>query len=164
MVAEKILEPGEQLPKAWAVHGTTGYDFLAELNGVFVDATHEDEISAIYRRFTGDRLSYGEHLYRGKQLIQRVSLPGEVNVLTESLERLGETDLRSRDFTLSALRNAVREVIATFPVYRTYLRADGSREPGDNGKIAKAVRDAKIQNRREGGPSIPACSTTWVRC
>ncbi|AIZ44628.1 malto-oligosyltrehalose synthase [Deinococcus radiopugnans] len=156
VVAEKILEPGEQLPKAWAVHGTTGYDFLAELNGVFVDATHEDEISAIYRRFTGDRLSYGEHLYRGKQLIQRVSLPGEVNVLTESLERLGETDLRSRDFTLSALRNAVREVIATFPVYRTYLRADGSREPGDNGKIAKAVRDAKIQNRREGGPLDPS--------
>ncbi|GGO39948.1 malto-oligosyltrehalose synthase [Deinococcus humi] len=156
VVAEKILEPGEHLPNAWAVYGTTGYDFLAELNGVFVDATHEDEISAVYRRFTGDRLSYGEHLYRGKQLIQRVSLPGEVNVLTESLERLGEADLRSRDFTLSALRNAVREVIATFPVYRTYLRADGSREPGDNAKIAKAVRDAKIQNRREGGPLDPS--------
>ncbi len=152
VVAEKILEPGEYLPNGWAVYGTTGYDFLAELNGVFVDATHEDEIGSVYRRFTGDRLSYGEHLYRGKQLIQRVSLPGEVNVLTESLERLGEADLRSRDFTLSALRNAVREVIATFPVYRTYIRADGSREPGDNAKIAKAVRDAKIQNRREGGP------------
>lgn len=156
VVAEKILEPGEYLPNGWAVHGTTGYDFLAELNGVFVDATHEDEIGAVYRRFTGDRLSYGEHLYRGKHLIQRVSLPGEVNVLTESLERLGEADLRSRDFTLSALRNAVREVIATFPVYRTYLRADGSREPGDNAKIAKAVRDAKVQNRREGGPLDPS--------
>ncbi|CAM4396537.1 malto-oligosyltrehalose synthase [Deinococcus marmoris] len=156
VVAEKILEPGEHLPNDWAVDGTTGYDFLAELNGVFVDSTHEDEMGAIYRRFTGDRLSYGEHLYRGKQLIQRVSLPGEVNVLTESLERLGESDLRSRDFTLSALRNAVREVIATFPVYRTYLRANGDREPGDNAKIAKAVRDAKIQNRREGGPLDPS--------
>jgi (1->4)-alpha-D-glucan 1-alpha-D-glucosylmutase len=156
VVAEKILEPGEQLPNAWAVYGTTGYDFLAELNGVFVDATHEDEMGAVYRRFTGDRLSYGEHLYRGKHLIQRVSLPGEVNVLTESLERLGEADLRSRDFTLSTLRTAVREVIATFPVYRTYLRADGSREPGDNAKIARAVRDAKIQNRREGGPLDPS--------
>ncbi|MDV6374962.1 malto-oligosyltrehalose synthase [Deinococcus arenicola] len=156
VVAEKILEPGEKLPNDWAVDGTTGYDFLAELNGVFVDSTNEDEISAIYRRFTGDRRSYGEHLYRGKQLIQRVSLPGEVNVLTESLERLGEMDLRSRDFTLSALRNAVREVIATFPVYRTYIRADGSREQGDNAKIAKAVRDAKSQNRREGGPLDPS--------
>ncbi|CAM3701797.1 malto-oligosyltrehalose synthase [Deinococcus frigens] len=156
VVAEKILEPGEKLPGDWAVSGTTGYDFLTELNGVFVDSTHEDEISAVYRRFTGDRLSYGEHLYRGKQLIQRVSLPGEVNVLTESLERLGESDLRSRDFTLSALRSAVREVIATFPVYRTYIRADGSREPGDNAKIARAVRDAKIQNRREGGPLDPS--------
>ncbi len=156
VVAEKILEPGEKLPEAWAVHGTTGYDFLAELNGVFVDAGHEEELSAVYRRFTGDRLSYGEHLYRGKHLIQRVSLPGEVNVLTESLERLGEADLRSRDFTLSTLRNAVREVIATFPVYRTYIRADGGREPGDNAKIARAVRDAKAQNRREGGPLDPS--------
>ncbi|GGL66317.1 malto-oligosyltrehalose synthase [Deinococcus aerolatus] len=156
VVAEKILEPGEYLPNGWAVYGTTGYDFLAELNGVFVDASNQEEISAVYRRFTGDRLSYGDHLYRGKQLIQRVSLPGEVNVLTESLERLGELDLRSRDFTLSALRHAVREVIATFPVYRTYLRANGDREPGDNAKIARAVRDAKIQNRREGGPLDPS--------
>ncbi|UBV41929.1 malto-oligosyltrehalose synthase [Deinococcus taeanensis] len=150
VVAEKILEPGEQLPDAWAIHGTTGYDFLAQLNGVFVDGANEEEVSAMYRRFTGDRLSYGEHLYRGKHLIQRVSLPGEVNVLAEHLERLAESDLSARDFTLSTLRAAIREVIASFPVYRTYIRADGAREPGDDAKIAHAIRDAKAHNRREG--------------
>ena len=108
VVAEKILEPGEELPRDWAIHGTTGYDFLAELNGAFVDTAHEDDLSALYRRFTGDRDSYPEHLYRGKQLIQRVSLPGEVNVLAEHLERLAEADLTSRDFTLSAIRCAIR--------------------------------------------------------
>lgn len=152
VVAEKILEPGEVLPDAWAIHGTTGYDFLAQLNGVFVDGPNEEEISAVYRRFTGDRSSYGEHLYRGKHLIQRVSLPGEVNVLAEHLERLAEADLHARDFTLSTLRAAIREVIASFPVYRTYIRADGAREPGDDAKIAHAIHDAKIQNRRAGAP------------
>ncbi|PNY80487.1 malto-oligosyltrehalose synthase [Deinococcus koreensis] len=152
VVAEKILEPGETLPGGWAIHGSTGYDFLAQLNGVFVDGAREDELSAIYRRFTGDRLSYGEHLYRGKHLIQRVSLPGEVNVLAEHLERLAEADRRSRDFTLSTLRGVIREVIASFPVYRTYLRADGSRESGDNDKIAHAISDARAHNRREGRP------------
>ncbi|SEJ88114.1 maltooligosyl trehalose synthase [Deinococcus reticulitermitis] len=152
VVAEKILEPGETLPPDWAIHGTTGYDFLAELGGVFVDAAHEDELSGIYRRFTGDRDNYLAHLYRGKQLIQRVSLPGEVNVLAEHLERLAEADLRSRDFTLSAIRSAIREVIACFPVYRTYVRLGGSREPGDHAKIRQAVRGAKRHNREAGQP------------
>ena len=156
VVAEKILEPGEKLPDSWAIHGTTGYDFLAQLNGVFVDSANEDDLSAVYRRFTGDRASYGEHLYRGKHLIQRVSLPGEVNVLTEHLERLAEADLGSRDFTLSTLRGAIREVIATFPVYRTYLRSDGTREPGDNAKIEHAVRDARTHNLRDGQPLDPS--------
>ncbi|EYB68802.1 malto-oligosyltrehalose synthase [Deinococcus phoenicis] len=157
VVAEKILEPGERLPDGWAVHGTTGYDFLAQLNGVFVDGTNEEELTAMYRRFTGDRESYGDHLYRGKLLIQRVSLPGEVNVLAEHLERIAEADLRSRDFTLSALRDVIREVIAAFPVYRTYVRADGSREPGDNAKIERAIRDARSHSRqgqRDLDPSL----------
>ncbi|GGR66147.1 malto-oligosyltrehalose synthase [Deinococcus seoulensis] len=156
VVAEKILEPGEQLPPDWAIHGTTGYDFLAQLNGVFVDGTNEEEVSAVYRRFTGDRAPYSEHLYHGKHLIQRVSLPGEVNVLTEHLERLAEADLRARDFTLSTLRAAIREVIATFPVYRTYIRADGQREPGDDAKIGHAIRDARVQSRRSGAALDPS--------
>ncbi|MBZ9715261.1 malto-oligosyltrehalose synthase [Deinococcus multiflagellatus] len=156
VVAEKILEPGEALPRNWAVHGTTGYDFLAQLGGVFVDQSSEEDLSAIYRRFTGDRASYGEHLYRGKQLIQRLSLPGEVNVLAEHLERLSEADLRARDFTLSTLRQAIREVIATFPVYRTYVRETGEREAGDDAKIDHAIRDAAGHNRREGGALDPS--------
>lgn len=156
VVAEKILEPGERLPEGWMVHGTTGYDFLAQLGGVFVDGGGEEEITAIYRRFTGDRDSYPEHLYRGKSLIQRVSLPGEVNVLAEHLERLAEADLRFRDFTLSALREVIREVIAAFPVYRTYVRGDGSREPGDNARIELAIRDAKAHSRRQSRDLDPS--------
>jgi (1->4)-alpha-D-glucan 1-alpha-D-glucosylmutase len=146
VVAEKILEPGERLP-AWPVHGTTGYDFLAQLGGVFVDGAGEDELSAIYRRFTGDRETYGQTLHAAKQLIQRVSLASEVNVLAEQLERLAEADLRWRDFTLSSLRDVLRAVIAAFPVYRTYVRPGGGRESGDDAKIGRAIQDARRLDR-----------------
>ncbi|WP_291423505.1 malto-oligosyltrehalose synthase [Deinococcus sp.] len=156
VVAEKILEPGEQLPPDWAVHGTTGYDFLAQLGGVFVDQANEDELGAIYRRFTGDREAYPAHLYRSKLLIQRVSLPGEVNVLAEHLEQLAETGPHSRDFTLSTLRGALRGVIASFPVYRSYVRPDGQREPNDDARIAQAIHDARAHNRTDGTPLDPS--------
>ncbi len=146
VLAEKILEPGERLPH-WPIHGTTGYDFLAQFGGVLVESANEDEISGIYRRFTGDRQSYGQTLHDTKELIQRVSLASEVNVLAEQLERLAEADLRWRDFTLSSLREALREVIAAFPVYRTYVRPGGERESGDNLKIAHAIGDARKLNR-----------------
>ena len=145
VLAEKILEPGERLP-SWPIYGTTGYDFLAQVGGVFVDGSNEDEISGIYRRFTGDRQTYGQTLHDTKELIQRVSLASEVNVLAEHLERLAEADLRWRDFTLSSLREVLREVIAAFPVYRTYVRLSG-RESGDNAKIKHAIKDARKLNR-----------------
>ncbi|MGY2892147.1 malto-oligosyltrehalose synthase [Deinococcus sp. UYEF24] len=153
VVAEKILEPGEALPARWPIHGTTGYDFLAQLGGTFVDERFEDGMTAIYRRFTGDRLSYGEILHDTKELILRGSLSSELSGLSERLERLAERDLRWRDFTLSTLRTALREVIACFPVYRTYLRADGEREPGDDAKIGRALDDARSLNR-ELDPSV----------
>ncbi|AWN22576.1 malto-oligosyltrehalose synthase [Deinococcus irradiatisoli] len=146
VLAEKILEPGERLPD-WPIYGTTGYDFLAQIGGVFVEGANEDEISGIYRRFTGDRQTYGQTLHDTKEIIQRVSLASEVNVLAEQLERLAEADLRWRDFTLSSLREVLTEVIAAFPVYRTYVRPGGERETGDNLKIAHAIGDARKLNR-----------------
>ncbi len=147
VVAEKILEPGETLPDSWPIHGTTGYDFLAQLGGTFVPDTGEEEVTAIYRRFTGDRTEYGETLHDTKELILRTSLSSELYGLAERLERLAERDLRWRDFTLTTLRAALREVIACFPVYRTYVRQDGRRERGDDGKIGRAIADARLLNR-----------------
>ena len=153
LVAEKILEPGEQLPGGWPIHGTSGYDFLAQLGGVFVDASAAEELTSIYQRWTGDRRDYGETLHDTKELILRTSLASELSGLAERLERLAESDLRWRDFTLSTLRAALREVIACFPVYRTYLRGGVSREPGDDAKIGHAVGDARLLNR-ELDPSV----------
>lgn len=146
IVAEKILEPHEALPRTWAIEGTTGYDFLVQLGGVWIRAENEAALTKLYQEFTGDILSYPEHLHAGKHLIQRLSLAGEVNVLTEHLERLSEHDLKARDYTLSTIRQAIREIIACFPVYRSYVRPDGSREADDNARIAEAVTQAKAHN------------------
>lgn len=153
VVAEKILEPGEALPDRWPIHGTTGYDFLAQLNGVFVKRDVEGDFSALYRRFTGEAQPYEELLYEGKRLIMRSALASEIGVLAERLERLAEGDRRSRDFTLTALRTAIIETIACFPVYRTYVRPDGTRERADNNHIEKAIRGAK-RRARELSPAV----------
>ncbi|AFZ69017.1 malto-oligosyltrehalose synthase [Deinococcus peraridilitoris] len=147
LLAEKILESGEHLPDRWPIHGTTGYDFLAQLNGLWVRTEAAEEMSAIYRRYTGENTGFSELVYQGKRLIMRSSLSSEVAVLAERLERLAESDRRSRDFTLTSLRTAITELIASFPVYRTYVRPDGTRERADNAHIDRAVRLAKRRNR-----------------
>nr|WP_183985525.1 malto-oligosyltrehalose synthase [Deinobacterium chartae] len=144
--AEKILETGEQLPKRWPIHGTTGYDFLALVNGLWVDPRAERSLGATYQRFAGERMNYPDLLLANKRLIMRTSLSSEVTVLARALERIAESNRRSRDFTLASLTTAIVETIAAFPVYRTYLREDGSREENDDRYILEAISRAKREN------------------
>ena len=143
LVAEKILLPGEKLPKGWQIEGTTGYDYLALASGLSVDPRAEAEMTAIYREATGDDLSYEQHVHRAKRAIMRSSLASEVNMLAQALERFAGQSRRSVDFTLRGLTRAIVEVIAAFPVYRTYFREDGSREPNDERNVEQAIRRAK---------------------
>lgn len=124
IVVEKILGAGEQLPRSWPVAGTTGYDFLNLLNGLFVRTDHAKAMEAVYRTLTGQRQSYEELVYQAKKLIMRASMSSELNVLGHELNRLSERDRHYRDFTLNSLTHAVREIIACFPVYRSYVTAD----------------------------------------
>jgi len=129
-VVEKILGHGERLPAAWPVDGTTGYDFLNALNGVFVDGSQRRALDAIYSAFTGERRRYRDVVYDAKKQIMRVVLASEVNVLALQLSRIAAADRRFRDFSLTALIAVLVETIACFPIYRTYVRpapaADGS--------------------------------------
>jgi (1->4)-alpha-D-glucan 1-alpha-D-glucosylmutase len=143
LVAEKILLPGEKLPKGWKIEGTTGYDYLALASGLSVDPRAEAEMTAIYREYTGDNLGYEQHVHRAKRAIMRSSLASEVNMLAQALERFAGQSRRSVDFTLRGLTRAIVEVIAAFPVYRTYFREDGSREPNDERNVEQAIRRAK---------------------
>ena len=152
VVVEKILGLDEPLPQSWPIEGTTGYAFLNTVNGLFVDHTRERAFSDLYRRITGRSQPYADMVYEAKQLIMRASMASEINVLGHQLNLLSERDRRSRDFTLNSLTNAIREIIACFPVYRTYVTVGA--EPvseRDKAFIHRAVAQAKRRNPTIGG-------------
>ena len=124
VLAEKILASHEHLPLEWPIDGTTGYEFANLVNGLLVHAPSQREMDRIYRRFVGRIIDFDELLYERKKLIVRTTLASELNVLANQLNRVSESDRCTRDFTLTALRNALMEVVVCFPVYRTYVTAD----------------------------------------
>ncbi|MBI3465299.1 MAG: malto-oligosyltrehalose synthase [Planctomycetes bacterium] len=147
VAVEKILAHDENLPAAWPVAGTTGYEFLNLLNGLFVDRRGAYALREIYNRFTGNPTSFGEVLYESKSTILNVSMSSELHVLSRQLDRISEQHRFSRDFTRSSLRRALREVIACFPVYRSYIRPGVEAvSEDDRRRIRAAIRTAKRRN------------------
>jgi (1->4)-alpha-D-glucan 1-alpha-D-glucosylmutase len=147
VVVEKILEPGEGLPQDWAVHGTVGYEFARVVTGLFVDSANRRAFDQLYTRFTGERRTFAAITYETRDLMLRTALASETNVLARALNRISEQNRRTRDFTLSILRHALREVIANFPIYRTYIVCNERGVPEqDRRAIERAVRDAKRHN------------------
>ena len=147
IVVEKILGKGEQLPKTWPVAGTTGYDFLNLVNGLFVHSAQERAMDALYTRFVGQRIVFEDLVYLTKKLIMRASMSSEINVLGHQLNLLSERDRHYRDFTLNSLTHAIGEIIASFPVYRSYVTSDQKEVlEGDRTYIGIAVARAKRRN------------------
>jgi (1->4)-alpha-D-glucan 1-alpha-D-glucosylmutase len=145
VVVEKILGYDEAFPDGWIAHGTSGYDALNRINGVFVDTASSDQFTRRYREWIDDSTPYREIVRRNRQLILDVSLASELHVLAYQLERIALRDRRSRDFTQSALRHALREVIASFPVYRSYITHKPVSEQ-DRALVDRAVRSAMRRN------------------
>ena len=149
VVVEKILTGEEPLPADWACAGTTGYDFLNDALGVLVDRAGQKPLDRIYAQFTGAGESLGEIVNRSKKMIMLTSLASEVNMLALRLEQVSEANRRTRDFTLNGLTHALREVIAAFPVYRTYI-THRTRELSarDRGHVEAAIAEARRRNPR----------------
>jgi (1->4)-alpha-D-glucan 1-alpha-D-glucosylmutase len=144
IVVEKILSESEPLPLEWAVYGTTGYAFLAAANGLFVDQRNEKAFTRLYSRFSHNRTTLAELAFTTKMMIMRDSLAGEITTLAYELERIGERNRHYRDFTLGGLRTALREVIASLSIYRTYIDAyQGVVSDRDRKFVQAAVREAK---------------------
>ncbi len=145
VVAEKILGAKEPLVESWAVHGTSGYDFVNMANGLFVDSANEAAFTRLYQQFIADESSFDEVVYRKKLLILNISLASELHMLTYQLDHLAQKSRRSRDFTFNTLRIALRELIACFPVYRSYIADDGP-QAADRRYIETAIRRATARN------------------
>jgi len=145
-VVEKILEPGEDLPREWPIDGTSGYDFTTMVNGLFIDKRNERSFTNFYQRFTGESEDIDTVIYNSKKLIMHASLASEVNVLAHMLDAISVTDRYARDFTRKALRDVIREAIACFPVYRTYIDERGEMTERDRAHINEAIAKAKRRN------------------
>jgi (1->4)-alpha-D-glucan 1-alpha-D-glucosylmutase len=146
LVVEKILTGNETLPADWPVHGTTGYEFGKLVSNVLVDASAEQAITKAFQRFIGHSMPFGHLVYAKKRLVMRLSLANDVNVLGDMLDRLSEKNRWFRDFTLDALARAVRETIACFPVYRTYVTPGQPISEEDRAIVERAVATAKRRN------------------
>jgi (1->4)-alpha-D-glucan 1-alpha-D-glucosylmutase len=124
LVVEKILARFETLRNDWRIAGTTGYDFMNQVNALFVDSRAELAFDRIYRRFAGIGVNFDQFAYRAKRDIMRSTLASELEVLATMLDRIAETDRRSNDYTYNVLKDALVETIASFPVYRTYVTSE----------------------------------------
>ncbi len=142
LLVEKILEHGERLPPSWPIAGTTGYDFLAELNALFVNPAGEAPLTAFYARFTGEPADYAALVQEKKWLVLETILASDLERLADLLLQIVEQKRRYRDYTRAELRELLGAVAATMPVYRTYVR------PGD--------REAQLRARKVVGETIDA--------
>lgn len=148
IIVEKILELSEQLPDDWPVQGTTGYEFMNYVNGLFVDGRNEEAFQNIYSSFTGHETSYKDLLYEKKKLIIERHLTGDLDNLTSLLKTLSTTTRDAIDLPWESLMDSIVETAAEFPVYRTYVASEDIREQ-DRAYIRSAIEKA-----RGGNPSL----------
>ena len=151
MLVEKILARYEGLPD-WPIAGGTGYDFANQVLALFVDPAGEAAMTRLYRQLVRRDADFDEVLDACKRRIMRVNLASEMNVLAGRFHRLSMSERRTRDFTLNGMLAALEEVIAAFPVYRTYVSKRGA-SADDLRYIEWAVGLAK-KRRRAGDTTI----------
>jgi len=144
ILVEKILEPGERLRKDWPVSGTTGYDFLNRVGGMFIDADGEQAMTDVYRDITGQAADFEEVVRLKKLQVMADSFDSEITRLTCRLVDLRSRHRQYRDLVRGPLRDALKEIIACFPVYRTYICA----EPGQIAEEDRRTVEAAVEKAR----------------
>ncbi|MGD0845750.1 MAG: malto-oligosyltrehalose synthase [Geobacteraceae bacterium] len=157
IIGEKILLKAEKLPESWPVFGTTGYNFAIQVNGLFVDTANAKAFEALYTRFIQHRIDFQEVACEKKKLVMQVAMSSEINTLGHYLNRISEQNRHTRDFTLNSLIRSIVEVIAFFPVYRTYINSFEIPER-DFQYIETTISRAKRQN-----PAISASIFDFIR-
>jgi len=156
VVVEKILARDECLPQDWPVCGSTGYDSLNTLNSLFVDVQGLKALDTTYRRFTGSRLDFAAVVYESKKRVIHELFAAELRTLGHNLGRLAE-DEHSRGSSVEELAQALVEVTACLPVYRTYIRGL---------EVAKRDRfyiEGAVQEARRRDPGASAAALDFVR-
>ncbi len=144
ITVEKILTGDEHLSGRWPVQGTTGYDFLRILNGIFISKRGLAEMTYSYNRITGSRESFADVVYRKKRKAITELFPGEINSLACQAANLPQQKTEVGSISLSPVKQALIEITACLPVYRTYIRSF-SIPASDRNNLDFAFREAKTK-------------------
>lgn len=152
VIVEKILGPDEELPEDFIAHGSTGYDFVNFVNGLFVAKHHEKSINRIYHSFIGTRIGFQTLLEERKRLISFEHMAGDINNLVQQLKSASSRDRHGSDITQYGLRRGLMEIMVAFPIYRTYI-SDGHYSQTDRNTVEAAVKRA-IQNNPALTPEL----------
>ncbi len=142
IVVEKVLGPKEELWRQLPVQGTTGYDFIAIVDSVFVDPGTEPSMTALYHAFSGEAQPYPEVVRASKLEISTTELAPDFERLTEVLVEICDADRRHRDRTRRELLDALHEMVIGFRVYRTYVTPAAAASESDRSEVQAAVDEA----------------------
>ncbi|HAR94746.1 MAG TPA: malto-oligosyltrehalose synthase [Deltaproteobacteria bacterium] len=145
IVGEKILTKTERMPEEWPIFSTTGYVFLNSVNGIFIDTRSARAFDRVYRQFSRSERNFQDEGYESRKLVIQTAMSGEINTLGRYLDDLSENDRHTRDFTRNSLTDALVEIIANFPVYRTYIDSYEVKDR-DRQYIETAVARARRRN------------------
>ncbi|HET7007801.1 MAG TPA: malto-oligosyltrehalose synthase, partial [Candidatus Binatia bacterium] len=143
-VVEKILAIDEDLPP-WPVAGTTGYEFLNYVGGIFCARANKKKFAQIYARFTGQEGSCHQLAFDKKRLIMGKYMAGDIDGLARLLKTISSRDRHAADVTLYGLKRALVEVLTFFPVYRSYV-SPTTFSDADRQFIERAIGKAKETN------------------
>jgi (1->4)-alpha-D-glucan 1-alpha-D-glucosylmutase len=153
IVVEKILEPGEALPTAWPVEGTTGYDASAVVDRVLVDPAGEAALDAIVREFTGEQPELDAVVVESKREVIDHLLPAEVRRIANELIAHLDRRLDRVDVTPSSAIAVLSAYLTEMPVYRTYARGAGIADAADVAVIETA-RDRVLERHDDLDPAL----------
>lgn len=155
VAVEKILCGDERLPRDWPADGTTGYDFLNRLNGLFVNGRNALAAQEVYREFTANNVGVEEIIFRSRKQSLERTFASEVKALTYQLREITRRTQGGRDFTFSELRRVLEGVAASFPVYRTYVTESVAQiSEQDRGVIENTMKLARQRAGAEGDAAI----------
>jgi (1->4)-alpha-D-glucan 1-alpha-D-glucosylmutase len=136
VACEKILTGAEELPAEWKCAGTTGYDALARIGGVFLDPAGAGPLTAQYAKFTGGTTSFAAVAETAKRQVTQGSLAAEVRRLARLLARCDDPALRG--LAARDRRRVVAELLTAVPVYRAYV-VPGEPPPATSAAIVGAA-------------------------
>jgi (1->4)-alpha-D-glucan 1-alpha-D-glucosylmutase len=143
LVVEKILARHESLREDWPVDGTTGYTFTNHAIGVLLDPAAEERLTRAYTDFTGESKPFSCIVHACKIRIMENEMVSELHMLARHATSVAQQNPHTSDFTQNILRQAIQEIVACFPVYRTYIDTDGTPSAADRRDLDWALAQAR---------------------